>query len=269
MDERTALPDGYRRLLREQTDPSRQVGWSDRLQQLVAFEALAGVGPLCGRETVSVLDVGCGLGDFFGFLRGQGFAGRYTGVDLLPEFVAAARSRYADETAGDDATCKFLVGDILDPDLRLSPHDYVVASGLFDYLTPDSDSRLSRTLDRLFALCRRGVAWNLLNVAPPDRDDLYRPPAATLLPLCARSTPWFVVRGDYDPHALTFYLYKRDHFVTEGLQHLTGRLFLDADARARVLDDPLAWAAQHGVSLRQLNILLPLLEQDALERGIS
>jgi SAM-dependent methyltransferase len=251
------LRDRYRRLLREQDDASRQVGWMDRLQQFLAFEVLAAVGDLCGPSTPSVLDVGCGLGDFLDYLRQRGFAGRYTGVDLVPELIETARVRQ-DDTA---STVSFVVGDVLDPDLSLKPHDYVIASGLFDYRTPDSAARLPRTVRRLYDLCRRGLAWNVLGVAPPDREDLYAPPPDQLLSLCEALTPWFVVRGDYAPRALTFYLYGRDHFVDDGLRRLAGRLFLDADARAQIVADPLRWAAEYGLTLQQINVLLPLLEQ--------
>jgi SAM-dependent methyltransferase len=258
----------YRGLLNGQNDPSRQVGWVDRLQQFVAFEVLAGVGDLCGPDRLSVLDVGCGLGDLLDYLRGRGFAGRYTGVDLVPELIEAARARYpverdasspAQQDAGSSSTT-WIVADILDPELALEPHDYVVASGLFDYRTPDSAKRLPRTVRHLFDLCRRGLAWNVLNVAPADRDDLYRAPPGDLLELCEVLTPWFLVRGDYDPHALTFYLFKRDHFVNEGLLRLIGRLYLDADARAQVTADPLRWAADYGLTLQQLNVLSSLLQ---------
>jgi SAM-dependent methyltransferase len=241
----------YHRLLHEQDDPSRQVGWMDRLQQMVAFEALTGVGDLCGSDKPSVLDVGCGLGDFYGYLRERGFAGRYTGADLLHELVEAARARHTGVS--------FISADVLDLDLALESHDYVVASGLFDYRTPDSAGRLPQIVRRLFDLCRRGLAWNVLNVAPPGRDDLYCAPPGELLALCEELTPWFVARGDYDAHALTFYLYKREHFASEGLLRLVGRLFLDPGARAQVASDPLRWATEYGLTLQQINVLLPLL----------
>jgi SAM-dependent methyltransferase len=247
------LRHAYRELLRRQSDPSRQVGWTDRLQQLVAFEMLAGVGELCGSKSLSVLDVGCGQGDFYGYLNGRGFAGHYTGMDLLPEFVQVAHARYP--------RIVFVVGDILDPTLELKAHDYVVASGLFDYRTPDSAERLPRTVRRLFALCRKGLAWNVLNVSPLDRPDLFRAPPGDLLDLCEELSPWFVLRGDYDAHALTFYLYKREHFVSEGLLNLIGRLFLEPDARAQVVADPLRWANEYNLTLQQLNVLLPLLDR--------
>lgn len=247
----------YRRLLHDQDDASRQVGWMDRLQQCVAFEMLAAVGDLCGLTAPSVLDVGCGLGDFLDYLRQRGFAGRYTGVDLVPELIEAARVRHDDQASA----VSFIVADILDPDLSLKAQDYVIASGLFDYRTPDSAARLPRTVRRLYDLCHRGVAWNVLGVAPPDREDLYAAPPGELLALCEALTPWFVVRGDYAPHALTFYLYRREHFEDDGLRRLVGRLFLDADARAQIVADPLRWANEFGLTLQQINVLLPLLEQ--------
>jgi SAM-dependent methyltransferase len=260
------LRDGYRRFFREQQDPSRQVGWMDRLQQYVAFEVLAAAGDLWGPQRPSVLDVGCGLGDLLGYLRQRGFSGRYTGVDLVPELIHAARASHLAAKAGQNAAV-FVVGDVLDPNLALDPHDYVLASGLFDYHTADSAQRLRRTVQRLFNLCRRGLAWNVLNVALPDRDDLYRPPPGELQQLCETLTPWFLVRGDYDAHALTFYLYKRDHFVSEGMFELVGRLFLDVEARAQVAADPLLWADAYGLTLQQLNVLLPLLANLGAEPG--
>jgi SAM-dependent methyltransferase len=256
------LQEGYRRLLHEQSDPSRQVGWIDPLQQHLAFEILAGLGDLGGSSGTSVLDIGCGLGGFLVFLRTQGFVGRYTGIDRLPEFIERARSRYPG-SEDSSSEVSFFVADILDADLALEPHDYVVASGLFDYRTPDSAKRLPRTVRQLFALCRRGVAFSLLNVAPSDREDLYRASPVELLKLCETLTPWFIVRGDYDPYALTFYLYKRDHFVTKGLMQLAGRLFLDTELRAQVLANPSHWAGQYGLTLQQLNLLMPLLAKNS------
>jgi SAM-dependent methyltransferase len=260
---------GYRRLLHGQDDPSRQVGWVDCLQQFVAFEVLGAVGDLFAAPAPAVLDIGCGLGDFLGYLRGRGFTGRYTGVDLVPELIEAARARHLGGGNAPITGISFIVADILDPDLMLEPHDYVVASGLFDYRVPDSAERLPRTVCRLFDLSRRGLAWNVLNVAPTARDDLYRAPPGELLALCEALTPWFIVRGDYDPHALTFYLYKREHYVDEGLLQLVGRLFLDADARAQVVADPLRWAAEYDLTLQQLNVLLPLLTDTSTGHGNS
>lgn len=42
----------------------------------------------------SVLDIGCGLGDFYRYLKNQGQACHYTGFDLVPEYIVTCRTRY-------------------------------------------------------------------------------------------------------------------------------------------------------------------------------
>ena len=61
--------------------PENRVGWRSRQNQEVRFETLASIGDLRGK---SILDAGCGLGCFYGYLKDRGWEGQYTGFDLLP-----------------------------------------------------------------------------------------------------------------------------------------------------------------------------------------
>lgn len=231
-----------------QPDAVHRVGWRDRLQQSTYFAALVQVGL---RDDSSVLDVGCGQGDLYAFLGARGFHGQYTGVDLSPELIASARERFP-------ATCFFL-GDVLES--ALDAHDYVLASGLFDYRTSDSPVRLRATLRRMFALARQGLAWNMFAVAPPGRSDLYHEPLGDLLAFCDELTPHFALRRDYDPSHLTVYLYQRDFFMTDGLVRLIGRLYLEPALRADVKRDPARFVQEYGITFQQLNVIAGLLEE--------
>ena len=42
----------------------------------------------------SILDVGCGYGDLFAFLRDRGWRGRYVGIDIVPALIEAGHSKY-------------------------------------------------------------------------------------------------------------------------------------------------------------------------------
>lgn len=80
------------------------------------------VGP---RPDDRILDVGCGTGTIVAFLP-RGVA--YLGVDLSPDYVASAKSRYGDRA-------NFQVGDV--NGLRLDPHDrfdIALAVGLLHHL---------------------------------------------------------------------------------------------------------------------------------------
>lgn len=233
--------------LASQADAVHRVGWHDRLQQFTCFAALVEIGV---RDTSSVLDVGCGQGDLYAFLYARGFSGQYTGVDLSPELITSARECFP--------AANFILGDVLQADL--DAHDFVLASGLFDYRTSDSSTRLRATLRRMFDLARLGVAWNMFAVALPDRSDLYHEPLGDLLAFCDELTPHLTLRRDYDPCHFTMYLYKRNFFMTDGLIQLIGRLYLEPALRADIKRDPERFVREHEVTLQQLNVIAGLLE---------
>jgi SAM-dependent methyltransferase len=236
------------RALSSQPDSVHRVGWRDRLQQSTYLAALVEIGV---RDTSSVLDVGCGQGDLYALLDARGFSGEYTGVDLSPELIASARARFP--------AVHFVLGDVLEADL--AAHDFVLASGLFDYRTSDSPTRLRATLRRMLALARLGVAWNMFAVTPPGRSDLYHEPLGDLVAFCGELTPHLTLRRDYDPSHFTVYLYKREFFLTNGLVRLIGRLYLEPALRADVKRNPARYVQEYEITFQQLNVIAALLEE--------
>jgi SAM-dependent methyltransferase len=58
-----------------------------KIRHLVHATALRG-------ENSSILDVGCGIGQFYEFLRSRGMACRFTGYDIVTDYVAYCREHY-------------------------------------------------------------------------------------------------------------------------------------------------------------------------------
>lgn len=176
-------------------DP-RSLNWGSRASQERRFSVLSEIGLRSGE---SVLDVGCGLGDFHGWLRQSGIEVDYRGVDLTPKMIEVARSRFPEVS--------FDVADVLEADL--APADYVVASGIF-YLRKHEPFEFMKTmLARLFALCRKGVAVNTLS-AWADRQEageFFADPLRTV-EFCRTLTPWVVLRHDYHPADFTVALFR-------------------------------------------------------------
>ena len=233
--------------LSTQPEPVNRVGWHSRLQQLTYLAALIEIG--VGTDH-SVLDVGCGQGDLYGLLIARGFRGQYTGVDLSPELVASARERFP--------MANFVLSDVLEAEL--ARHDFVLASGLFDYRTSASPARLRVTLRRMFELARLGLAWNMFADAPTERLDLYHEPLADLLAFCDELSPHLTLRRDYDPGHFTIYLYQREFFMTDGLLALIGRLSLEPELRADVKQNPARYAEEYELTFQQLNLIAALFE---------
>ena len=87
-----------------------------------------------------ILDVGCGTGSTVGFLP-EGIA--YIGVDLSPDYIAAAKRQFGDRAS-------FRVGDV--NELRFGADersDIVSALGLLHHLNDDKVVRLAKTARKL------------------------------------------------------------------------------------------------------------------------
>jgi SAM-dependent methyltransferase len=113
---------------------------------------------------LSVLDYGCGTGDLLRWLRTQGVSCSYTGFDLSDRMVREASTAHS---ATDCAT-------FTSAEHRLSPADFVFASGIFNlrFGSPDEEwhEYVVRTVDRLRRLSARGFAFNLLSShSDPER----------------------------------------------------------------------------------------------------
>jgi SAM-dependent methyltransferase len=178
---------------------SEVLGFSSDRSQRVRFDALCGVADLGGR---SVLDVGCGRGDLFGYLRDRGLDVDYRGVDIHPGLIDLARRTWPDG--------RFDVRDLLADDAvdAVDEADYVLASGIFG-LTPNGDPAfVDAMLERMVALARRGVAVNFLSTWTPNPQDprsWYADPVETLA-RARRLTPRVVLRHDYKPNDFALYL---------------------------------------------------------------
>ncbi|MBS1635993.1 MAG: class I SAM-dependent methyltransferase [Bacteroidetes bacterium] len=131
---------------------TRALGWETAFGQKARFDALAEcLGDLTGK---SILDAGCGHGDFRGYLDSRFEGLRYAGVDMIDEFLDIAIERYSHypETS-------FYAGNFLSSPLPVM--DFIIASGSLNYRSADPDF-VFKTISNLFQKCRCGLVFNLL-----------------------------------------------------------------------------------------------------------
>ncbi|MGE3173359.1 MAG: methyltransferase [Planctomycetota bacterium] len=157
------------------------VDWNSLESQQLRFDQLLRVTE--GDAEYSLLDWGCGYGALLDHLGGDARLRRYQGFDIAPAMVAAAERRSAGR-----ATAAFTTDAA-----ALEPADYVVASGIFNVrLDVDVDrwrAYVLATLERMAALARRGLAFNMLTSfsdADRRRDDLFYGDPAWFFDHCKR-----------------------------------------------------------------------------------
>ena len=177
----------------------RGLGFRTRSSQEKRFEALLQLGDFHGR---SVLDVGCGFGDFLAYLHDHGIEPRYTGVDLCEPMIRRCQERF------DGSQASFHVGDVLTWQPGETP-DFVVASGIFGLDSRGARARIRPTLRRMFEWAGVGMACNFLSrrSLEPAENRVYVDPAEAL-DMGLALTPAVRIDHNYLPNDFTIYLDK-------------------------------------------------------------
>jgi len=152
-------------------------------------------------HTSTVLDYGCGTGDFYRFLGRRGIVPRYTGVDINENFIEIARKKYPQ--------CTFGVMDITEGDDELEGFDYIFICGVFNYLVPGVGDDLKNTLVTLFKHCNKGLALNALSSHTPVKDPElnYTSPEEMVAFALENLSPYLMLRHDRIQNDFTLFVY--------------------------------------------------------------
>ena len=137
--------------------------WESREAQECRFEVLL---QYCSLEGKKILDVGCGLGDLFGYVKRAGIICDYTGIDLLGEMVDLAQEKYDDG--------HFIHGDMFEQ--RIFPancFDVVYTSGIFNLNIGNNEEFLKSAIKRLWEVSRQTVVFNMLHEKSECKEDSY------------------------------------------------------------------------------------------------
>ena len=169
--------------------------WSGREIQEIRFKVLADIGIQDGD---SVLDLGCGFGDFKSWAIEQGVRLNYTGVDLSPDILTQAKKRHADGI--------FLSGDLFDMDFEEKSFDWVILSGALNEQLNDDSAYAKSVIDRMYALCRKGVAFNMLDARFLKAHDLHSQIPQDILLYCQQLCPNCELYDDYLKNDFSIYM---------------------------------------------------------------
>jgi SAM-dependent methyltransferase len=141
----------YRNALERYGHTPQGAHWESARSQRVRFEVLRRLLP-ADLSAVSLVDMGCGLGDLFRYLEIRSdLPGTYIGIDVVEPMVEIARQRTGEEV--------LLLDALRDP---LPQADYYLCSGAMNTLTREETRQF---IERCLAASGVGFIFNLLRGA--------------------------------------------------------------------------------------------------------
>jgi SAM-dependent methyltransferase len=176
------------------------VGYNSTSEQQYMFQNL-----ILGLDSAAytVLDIGCGRGDLYGFLSDlTGDVFGYNGIDMNPTMADIAKEKYGlDIQTGMFETAK------------LSAADWVVASGFFTQRkceTEDADlMKLFADVDRMYELANRAVTFNMLSpINNTIHEGFFYVHPGLIMDMLIEKYQYVNIRHNYSKDVYTVTIYK-------------------------------------------------------------
>jgi SAM-dependent methyltransferase len=197
--------DYFENCLAKHGDSAKGVDYNGQQSQHQRFEVLSKIASLEGK---TILDVACGLGHFYDFLKENNATPKhYKGVDITPGMIELAKKHRPE--------VEFALLDLLAEPAPSEPlFDYVICCGLFHLRANNSDETWSEfcqaMIKRMYAYARHGLAFNMMTDQVDFRvDRLYYADPTYYFNFCRHQLSRHVsLRHDYPLYEFTIYVYR-------------------------------------------------------------
>ncbi len=133
------------------------VGWSAKGQRQ-RYECIT---KLVNLENSSILDFGCGKGDFYSFLKERGIKAQYTGIDINESLIKTAAKNHPD--------AEFLTLDIDSVKIGRT-FDYTILCGVFNLNIEGVKKSAWEYLTKLLGHTNKALVLNCLSAYSENKD---------------------------------------------------------------------------------------------------
>lgn len=177
--------------------PNDRVIWPNRMKQYARFEEISSFLDLTDTR-LSILDLGCGNGEYVGYLERRAFAGTYKGIDLHEGMIDEARERFP---GYDFEQCDVLSASA-------PPADVVIMSGVFNVAAGQTLDYVRAVLAASVRCARRAVIFNAIttHVDFRDAETFYLEPAAAV-DIAAAFSRRFTLKHGTPPFNMTICIF--------------------------------------------------------------
>jgi len=183
----------YKELYKKYGHNIKALNWGSKKSQERRFEILT---KNINLNNQSILDVGCGFGDFYAFLVKKFHGFIYTGIDVTEEMVNTCKKKYPHL-------------DIRRVDVKemstKKKFDYVFASGILYTMTK---KQARQAIKKMFALTKKSLAFNALSIFADykEKNETYLDPIE-IFKFCQKLSSFVILDHSYMKHDFTIHIY--------------------------------------------------------------
>jgi len=148
----------YQNAYKKHGQSAKALNWINKHSQYIRFELIVEfLKPIC-HDGDSLVDAGCGFGDFYHYLQKQGIYCQYTGYDIMEKFVNIAKEKTKQP---------IMIKDILSDSLDIA--DFYIASGSLNILT---EFETYLFIKRCYQHSNKAFIFNMLEGSHHDKFNL-------------------------------------------------------------------------------------------------
>ena len=127
------------------------VGWGSKQSQEIRFKNII---KYFEKDQFSVLDIGCGLGDFYKFLKDKKINCNYVGLDLNQFFIKECKKKYK--------SANFINTNFSNFKFKMQP-DYIIASGSLNLPQDNYEVFFKKIIKKMYKNCKEKCIFNVLS----------------------------------------------------------------------------------------------------------
>jgi SAM-dependent methyltransferase len=200
--------DRYESRLAQHGYSPESLGWGKNGRQDKRFAVFSEV--ILQSDNASVLDVGCGFGDLYMFLKNQNWGGKYTGIDIVGKLLEVGRDIFPGANLIEGNLSK----------LDISNHDYVVESGIFNAALEfeENDQHIEDTLKVMYSKANIAVIADFMSTYVDfQKEGAWHSDPAKIIDIARKISKRFILRYDYMPFEFTLIIFKDDAVSDENI----------------------------------------------------
>jgi len=197
------VADYYRDKLQRFGATAQGMDWKNEETQLLRFEIISRY--IDFSSNPSILDVGCGNGEYYNYCASRKLMMNYKGIDVVPEMVALANQRFHKSIAQVSNLTELEAEEMF---------DYVIASGTFNTRLTSDESEYEKyfyeNVESMFRHAKRAIIFNCMTSHVHYLDDrLYYADNATLTDFAVKNlSRHFIVDHSYPLYELTMAIFR-------------------------------------------------------------